>query len=64
MNASHAELGGQRHPLNQHQEYQLFGRLLYLFVRDYARSKRSRFITLLQAATKSFTNVSFESSHA
>ena len=29
-----------------------------------ARSKRSRFITLLQAATKSFTNTSCESLHA
>jgi hypothetical protein len=29
-----------------------------------ARSKRSRFITLFHAATKSFTNASFESSHA
>ncbi len=29
-----------------------------------ARSKRSRFITLSQAATKSFTNFSFESAHA
>jgi hypothetical protein len=31
---------------------------------DQFRSKRSRFITLFQAATKSFTNASFESSHA
>jgi len=29
-----------------------------------ARSKRSRFITLFHAATKSFTNFSFESAHA
>src|SRR4051794_30004048 len=29
-----------------------------------ARSKRSRFITLLHAAAKSFTNASFESLHA
>src|SRR5215467_7585446 len=28
---------------------------------DQARSKRSRFITLVHAATKSFTNFSFES---
>jgi hypothetical protein len=32
-----------------------------LFGPAYARSKRSRFITLLHAATKSFTNASFES---
>ena len=32
--------------------------------RDHARSKRSRFITLVHAATKSFTNFSFESAHA
>jgi hypothetical protein len=32
--------------------------------RDQARSKRSRFITLVHAATKSFTNFSFESAHA
>ena len=32
--------------------------------RDQARSKRSAFITLVQAATKSFTNFSFESAHA
>ncbi len=32
--------------------------------RDYARSKRSRFMTLSHAATKSCTNFSFESSHA
>jgi hypothetical protein len=32
--------------------------------RDQARSKRSRFITLSHAATKSFTNLSFESAHA
>src|SRR5438477_11483688 len=31
---------------------------------DQARSKRSRFITLAHAATKSRTNFSFESSHA
>lgn len=31
---------------------------------DYARSKRSRFITLFHAATKSFTNLSLLSSHA
>src|SRR5690242_11844598 len=31
---------------------------------DQARSKRSRFITLVHAATKSFTNFSFESAHA
>ena len=31
---------------------------------DQARSKRSRFITLFQAAAKSFTNFSFESAHA
>ena len=31
---------------------------------DYARSKRSRFITLLQAATKSRTNAAPESSQA
>ena len=30
----------------------------------YARSKRSRFITLVQAATKSRTNFSLASSHA
>ena len=36
-----------------------------LLLRDYrATSKRSRFITLVQAATKSFTNFSFESAHA
>ena len=29
-----------------------------------ATSKRSAFITLVQAATKSFTNFSFESAHA
>ena len=29
-----------------------------------ARSKRSKCITLVQAATKSFTNFSFESAHA
>jgi ATP-dependent DNA ligase len=34
------------------------------FRRDQARSKRSRFITLVHAATKSFTNFSFESAHA
>ena len=32
--------------------------------RDSTRSKRSAFITLVQAATKSFTNFSFESEHA
>jgi hypothetical protein len=32
--------------------------------RDQASSKRSRFITLFQAATKSFTNFSFESAQA
>ncbi len=32
--------------------------------RDQARSKRSAFITLVQAATKSFANFSFESAHA
>ena len=32
--------------------------------RDQARSKRSAFITLVHAATKSFTNFSFESAHA
>jgi hypothetical protein len=31
---------------------------------DQARSKRSRFMTLSHAATKSRTNFSFESSHA
>src|SRR5258705_5286878 len=36
-----------------------------LLLRDYrATSKRSRSITLVQAATKSFTNFSFESEHA
>ena len=34
------------------------------FRRDQTRSKRSRFITLVHAATKSFTNLSFESAHA
>ena len=34
------------------------------FRRDQTRSKRSRFITLVHAATKSFTNFSFESAHA
>src|SRR5664280_1749430 len=34
------------------------------FRRDQARSKRSSFITLVHAATKSFTNFSFESAHA
>ena len=34
------------------------------FRRAQARSKRSRFITLVHAATKSFTNFSFESAHA
>ena len=33
-------------------------------INAHARSKRSRFITLFQAATKSFTNFSFESAHA
>src|ERR1041384_187691 len=32
--------------------------------RAHAKSKRSRFITLFQAATKSFTNFSFESADA
>ena len=32
-------------------------------LRPQARSKRSRFITLVHAATKSFTNFSFESAH-
>ena len=32
--------------------------------RGFVRSKRSRFITLVHAATKSFTNFSFESAHA
>ena len=32
--------------------------------KDQARSKRSRFITLVHAATKSFTNFSFASAHA
>jgi hypothetical protein len=32
--------------------------------RDYARSKRSRFITLVHAAAKSFTNFAFESALA
>jgi len=31
---------------------------------DQAMSKRSRFITLVHAATKSFTNFSFESAQA
>jgi hypothetical protein len=36
-----------------------------LFVRRaQTRSKRSRFITLVHAATKSFTNFSLESAHA
>jgi multiple sugar transport system ATP-binding protein len=35
-----------------------------LFRRNQARSKRSKFITLVHAATKSFTNFSFESAHA
>src|SRR5262249_38855545 len=34
------------------------------FRKDGARSKRSRFITLFHAATKSFTNFSFESAQA
>jgi len=34
------------------------------FRRDQARSKRSAFITLVHAATKSFTNFSFASAHA
>ena len=34
------------------------------FSRDQARSKRSAFITLVHAATKSFTNFSFASAHA
>jgi hypothetical protein len=34
------------------------------FRRDQARSKRSAFITLSQAATKSFANFAFESAHA
>ena len=34
------------------------------FTRDQARSNRSRFITLVHAATKSRTNFSCESSHA
>src|SRR5580658_464363 len=34
------------------------------FRRDQARSKRSRFVTLVHTATKSFTNFSFESAHA
>src|SRR5580692_12705714 len=34
------------------------------FRRDQARSKRSRSIILVHAATKSFTNFSFESAHA
>lgn len=33
-------------------------------IRSYARSNRSRFITLCQAATKSRTNFSFASSQA
>ena len=37
---------------------------LLFFSIDYAMSNRSRFITLFQAATKSFTNASFESSQA
>jgi hypothetical protein len=32
--------------------------------RSYARSKRSRFMTLFHAATKSFTKASFESLEA
>ncbi len=36
----------------------------FVFRPAQARSKRSRFITLFQAATKSFTNFSFESSEA
>jgi hypothetical protein len=39
-------------------------KLKALFRRAQARSKRSRFITLFHAAAKSFTNASFESSHA
>ena len=34
------------------------------FPSDQAKSKRSAFITLVHAATKSFTNFSFESAHA
>jgi hypothetical protein len=34
------------------------------FLRDHTRSKRSRFITLLQAPTKSRTNACCESRHA
>jgi hypothetical protein len=34
------------------------------FRRDQTRSKRSRFITLVHAATKSLANFSFESAHA
>jgi catechol 2,3-dioxygenase-like lactoylglutathione lyase family enzyme len=34
------------------------------FRRDQARSKRSAFITLVHAITKSFTNFSFASAHA
>jgi len=34
------------------------------FCSDQARSKRSRFITFVHAATKSFANFSFESAHA
>ena len=37
---------------------------LETFPQDQARSKRSAFITLVHAATKSFTNFSFESAHA
>jgi hypothetical protein len=38
--------------------------MLELLRRDQARSNRSRFITLVQAATKSFTNFCFESAQA
>ena len=38
--------------------------LQQVLIKTHARSKRSRFITLSQAATKSFTNFSFESAHA
>jgi hypothetical protein len=41
-----------------------FSRARTPFRPDQARSKRSAFITLVHAATKSFTNFSFESAHA
>ena len=49
--------------IKRHEKGRPFGRpfLSLLSASPQARSKRSRFMTLVQAATKSFTNFSFES---